>query len=159
MRSFFLLVLLCLMGVQVQAAEPQPATEHVLADGQPIVENEAIRTLHAEAQRIRLRYGLFEQTLDPELCMIAQRWACHMAGRRSMYHGGGEQIIAMGSGDLNRCFSIWMNSSPHRGWVLSRTALCGYGCQKSSNGQWYWAGVFRDRRGNVSVEVKSVDTK
>ncbi len=152
-------MVLCLMGVQVHAAEPQAAEEHVLADGQPILQNESILAMHSEAQRIRVRYGLFEQTLDPELCMIAQRWACQMAATRSMYHGGGEQIIAKGGSTASSCFNIWMGSSPHRGWVLSRMAACGYGCQKSSNGQWYWAGVFRDRRGNVSVEVKSGDTK
>jgi len=97
--------------------------------------------------------------LDPELCMIAQRWACNMAARHSMHHGGGEQIIARGVSTISGCFNIWMNSGPHRGWVLSRTAACGYGCQQSSSGQWYWAGVFRDRRGNVSVEVKRGDAK
>lgn len=118
---------------------------HELADGTHVTSNETIQAMHAEAQRLRVANGRHVQTLDAECCIIAQRWANHMAACGSMYHGGGEQIIAYGDSTISGCFRRWMNSGGHRAWVLGGAQLCGYGCQRSRSGQWYWAGVFRSK--------------
>lgn len=99
--------------------------------------------LHSECQRHRLANGRNAQELDEECCGIAQRWAEHMAARRSMYHGGGEQIIAYGYSTPAITMQVWINSGGHNAWLLSRTSRAGWGAAQSSNGTWYWAGAFR----------------
>lgn len=108
-----------------------------------LTSNARIIAMHVEAQSLREKHGLPKQELDESCCRIAQKWANVMAKRNSMFHGGGEQIIARGYPTVRKCFSGWMNSSGHRAWVLSRRELCGWGCQKSPSGQWFYAGVFR----------------
>ena len=51
--------------------------------------------------RYRTQAGLSAQSVDPDLTSVAQRWADHMASVGSMYHGGGEQIIAYSGGDVS----------------------------------------------------------
>ena len=99
--------------------------------------------MHSEAQRLRKQYSLKPQKLDEKCCKIAQDWADHMAASHSMYHGGGENIIAAGYKDVESAFGGWMASSGHRYWVLSGSDLAGWGAAKSSTGRWYWAGAFR----------------
>ena len=99
--------------------------------------------MHREAQRIRSRSGLFVQVNDESLNSIAQRWAEQMARSGSMYHGGGEQIIAYSSyPSVGTAFNLWMNSSPHRAWVMSTSGRAGWGYAVGANGG-YFAGVFR----------------
>lgn len=110
----------------------------------PVVEEQTIAVeMHNESQRLRKQYNLRPQELDEKCCKIAQGWAEHMAANHSMYHGGGEQIIAVGYPDVNNVFRAWMASSGHRYWVLSGSDLAGWGAAKSSTGRWYWAGAFR----------------
>ena len=101
-------------------------------------------TMHKEAMKHRKRYNLKPQVLDEECCRIAQKWAEQMASQHSMYHGGGEQIIAVGYATPESAFRGWMASSGHRYWVLSGTDKCGWGAAQSSTGRWYWAGAFRN---------------
>ena len=126
-----LLALAC--SVMFLAAAPQP----------PLTENTQIQAMYAAANRHRAQYGLPNQALDEELCRVAQRWAENMAARHSMYHGGGEQIIAMGYPNAEACVQGWIHSPGHRVWVLSRNARVGFGCATSSTGQLYYAGVYR----------------
>ena len=107
--------------------------------------------MHTESSRVRKERGLKVQQLDPECCKIAQKWAENMAARRSMYHGGGEQIIATGYDTVPAVFRAWLNSSGHRAWVLSGNPRAGWGAAQSSSGQWYWAGAFRRPEGEVIV--------
>jgi len=102
--------------------------------------------MHAESTRIREECGLKAQRLDEDCCTIAQKWADHMATIKSMRHGGGEQIIARGYTTVVAVFRGWMNSSGHRCWVLSKRPRAGWGAAKSSSGQWYWAGAFRNEK-------------
>lgn len=105
-----------------------------------------IQQMHKEAQTVRESSGINQHPeLDEECCKIAQNWANHMAQTNSMYHGGGEQIIAMGYDTPRMAMSAWRNSSGHWAWLGSRSDLCGWGCQRSANGTWYWAGVFRNK--------------
>ena len=99
--------------------------------------------MYLESARIRKSYKLKEQKLDPDLCKIAQKWANHMAYKNYMYHGGGEQIIASGYKTVTHCFRGWMNSPPHRNWVLTRRSKCGFAYAQSSSGICYWVGVYR----------------
>lgn len=114
------------------------------AETKPAFEATVTQTLlHSEAQRHRLANGRDVQQLDAECCAIAQKWAAHMASRQSMYHGGGEQIIAYGYATPASAVRVWINSPPHNGWLLSRTTRAGWGAAQSRNGTWYWAGAFR----------------
>lgn len=109
----------------------------------PLTENPQIQAMYAAANRHRAQYNLPPQALDEQLCQQAQRWAENMAARHSMYHGGGEQIIAMGYPTAEACVQGWIYSPGHRVWVLSRNARVGFGCAVSSTGQRYYAGVYR----------------
>ena len=100
--------------------------------------------MHKEAMKHRKQYDLKPQVLDEKCCQIAQKWAEHMASQHSMYHGGGEQIIAVGYSTPESAFRAWMASSGHRYWVLSSRDKCGWGAAQSSTGRWYWAGAFRN---------------
>lgn len=116
------------------------------ADGD-ISEYPIIKMMHEEAVKVRKENNINEElVLDEECCKIAQRWANHMAETNSMYHGGGEQIIAMGYDTPQLTMKAWRNSSGHWAWLGSKSKFCGWGCQKSSNGTWYWAGVFRNKK-------------
>ncbi|WP_437188164.1 CAP domain-containing protein [Planctomicrobium sp. SH668] len=113
------------------------------APAQPLTENGNIQAMYAAANRHRAQYSLPPQQLDEQLCQVAQRWANNMAARHSMYHGGGEQIIAMGYANPAACVQGWIYSPAHRVWVLSRNAKVGFGMAFSSTGQRYYAGVYR----------------
>lgn len=126
--------------------------DDVKEEAAPLTEHVRIRQMHREAMRIRIRYSLPEQELDEECCKVAQRWANRMAADSWMRHGGGEQIIARGYRTAETCFGGWMSSSGHRHWVLSRSQRCGWGCQKSKSGQWFWVGVYR----NASPKTQEV---
>jgi uncharacterized protein YkwD len=101
----------------------------------------AMTELH---NQYRSRIGLPAQTVDEDLSATAQRWANHMASVGSMYHGGGEQIIAYSSGDTSYSagFGLWIGSSPHRAWLCSRGDRCGFGYAIGRNGAAYFAGAF-----------------
>lgn len=112
-----------------------------------ISEYPIIKMMHAEAVQVRKDNNINEELiLDEECCKIAQRWANHMAETNSMYHGGGEQIIAMGYDTPQLTMKAWRNSSGHWAWLGSKSKFCGWGCQKSKSGVWYWAGVFRNKK-------------
>lgn len=146
----FFLAMLAVLPVYAEdekKAEPKPLKEHV-----------RIRAMHREAMVIRGRYNLPAQELDEECCKIAQRWANRMAADSWMRHGGGEQIIARGYATEKSCMAAWLRSAGHRAWLLSGKALCGWGCQKSRNGQWYWAGVFRSKKAPEPKPQESTDT-
>ena len=108
------------------------------------IEDPMTIAMHKEAMKHRKEYNLKPQILDKECCQIAQKWAEHMASQHSMYHGGGEQIVAVGYATPESAFGGWMGSSGHRYWVLSGTDKCGWGAAQSSTGRWYWAGAFRN---------------
>ena len=113
------------------------------AEKAPLVEHPTIKAMHTEA--IARRGGRVID-LDEECCQIAQKWADHMAARGCFHHGGGEQIIARGYPTVKSCFAGWMNSPGHRRWVLSNSARCGWGYQRSASGHPYWVGVFRGKK-------------
>lgn len=108
---------------------------------QKLSEQQTIQEMQKEAIRVR---GGREIVLDEECCKIAQRWANYMARSGRFGHGGGEQIIAHGYPSVRACFAGWMNSPGHRAWVLSNSARCGWGFQRSASGHCYWVGVFRN---------------
>lgn len=99
--------------------------------------------LHTEAQRHRVANGREPQKLDSELCGVAQRWAETMAARNSMYHGGGEQIVAYGTRSAPATVAMWIASGPHNAWLLSSCTKAGWGAAQSRSGTWFWAGAFR----------------
>ena len=128
---------------------------------EPVVEPDfttepAIVEMHTVAMRRRERSGLRLQVLDRDCCTIAQRWANHMAATGSMYHGGGEQIIASGYATAEAAIAAWEASSGHRAWLFGGSDRCGWGCQRAANGTWFWAGAFRSRESGV-VNVTTSD--
>lgn len=109
---------------------------------------------HAAAMAIihnqhRASAGLSAQELDDQLTATAQNWANRMASVGSMYHGGGEQIIAYSGGDhsYEAGFRLWLGSSPHRAWLYSRGDRCGFGYAIGRNGCAYYAGAFSGSAG------------
>ena len=121
----------CLLAAVAMGDEPprwEPSDSQVL--------------LHAEAQRHRLANGRDAQELDAECCRIAQAWAETMAARRSMFHGGDEQIVAWNGGSMSQAFGMWRSSGGHNAWLLSSTTRAGWG-HASNGGSHYWAGAFR----------------
>ena len=103
-----------------------------------------VKKMHEVATAKRKAYGLEPQVLDEECCEIAQKWANHLAENNYFYHGGGEQIIAMGYDTSESVFGGWLASSGHRYWVLSGADKCGWGAAKSAGGTWFWVGVYRN---------------
>lgn len=91
----------------------------------------------------RVSRGLRPHKLDADLCRLSQRWAETMAARNSMYHGGGENIIAYGTASAPATMSMWRASGPHNGFLLSGTTRSGWGHAVSASGTHYWAGAFR----------------
>lgn len=130
LRLFALVCCLSFLGAAPE--EPKPLKEHP-----------RIQAMHKAATRWRSQYGQPEQQLDEELCEMAQRWANQMAAYNSMYHGGGEQVIAYGYPNAQACIQGWVSSPAHAAWVLGGSRRCGFGCQRGSNGMMYWAGVYR----------------
>lgn len=128
------------------------ATQTVTFEATPVQ-----KQLHELCQQYRASSGRGSQELDAECCRIAQRWAENMARRHSMYHGGGEQIIAYGYPTASNAMIAWRNSGGHRAWLLSGTNRAGWGYAVASNGTPYWAGAFR--RGEVvTVTVREETT-
>ena len=109
-----------------------------------VLPTENQKETYEAAMRARERCCLKPQTLDPELCKIAQKWAEQMAATNCMYHGGGEQIIAKGYRTPESVVNAWMNSDGHRRWILSKCSRVGFGYARSKSGHPYWAGVYRN---------------
>ncbi|SFJ32352.1 CAP domain-containing protein [Planctomicrobium piriforme] len=109
----------------------------------PLTQDSQIQAMYAAANKQRAQYGLPVQNLDEALCQTAQRWAQNMAARESMYHGGGEQIIAMGYPNAEACIQGWIYSPGHRVWVLGRNGSVGFGAARSASGRMFYAGVYR----------------
>ena len=115
-----------------------------------VSEQPKIVEMQKVATELRKDRGLVTQTLNEELCALSQKWAEHMAKNHSMYHGGGENIIAAGYKTPRSAFNGWLSSPGHSYWVLSGADQCGWGAAQSSTGTWYWVGAFRN-----SAVVKS----
>jgi len=109
----------------------------------PLTENPRIQEMYSASIQYRSQAGLHAQHLDEDLCKIAQRWANQMAAQNMMYHGGGEQVIGRGYANGTACVQGWINSPGHRAFVMGGSTRCGFGCQRGSNGQWFYAGVYR----------------
>jgi uncharacterized protein YkwD len=131
-------------NIPAAASEPAEAAE----EGQRHTVNRAFLT-HSDAMtaihnQYRVQMGLDAQAVDPNLSVVAQRWAEQMAASCSLYHGGGEQIIAYSGGDrsYDAGFRTWLGSSPHRAWLCSRGDRCGFGYAVGRNGCAYYAGAF-----------------
>ncbi len=123
-------------------APPETTAAKVAGDieaAKPISER-----LHEVAQSYRERSKLPRQELDAECNQIAQNWANHMASVQSMYHGGGENIIAYGTSTPEATMQMWINSPGHRAFVMGGNQRAGWGAAKAKNGTWYWAGAFRN---------------
>ena len=112
-------------------------------DVDKLTENPRIVEMNQIAQKKRSQHDKVELELDEECCHMAQEWANYMAENNQFRHGKKEQIIAYGYPNANAAFKGWMNSRGHRRWMLSNSKKCGWGCQQSKKGEWYWVGVFR----------------
>lgn len=129
----------------------------VAAPLQAETHSELMTRLHNE---IRAQAGLAPQAVDDNLTQVAQRWAETMAARGSMYHGGGEQIIAYSSGDTSyqAGFRLWQNSPPHRAWLFCRGPACGFGYAVGRNGAAYYAGAFQGLTASVATTASYSST-
>lgn len=111
-----------------------------------VPDNSKIAEMHRVATQIRKDRGLDSQELSKDLCQVSQKWAEHLAENHYFYHGGGENVIAVGYKTPQAAFNGWLSSPGHRYWILSNTDQCGWGAAKSSNGTWYWVGTFRSSK-------------
>jgi uncharacterized protein YkwD len=125
------------LGAAFLLTEPQP---------EKLVEHPGIQQLHAAAIRVREQAGITTHyVLDEECCKLAQQHANWMAANHSMQHGVHDQIIASGYSTIPAALNGWRNSGGHWSWLAGRSQLCGFGYQRSSSGQWFYCGVFRNR--------------
>ena len=112
-----------------------------------LIDNPTIIAMHQVANEKRSQCKKCKRSeleLNEKCCRMAQEWANHMAKVDKRYHGKNDQIIASGYKDIQTVFSAWMKSNGHRTWILKRNITkCGWGCQQSKGGTWYWVGVFR----------------
>lgn len=99
--------------------------------------------LHTEAQRHRVASGREPQKLDAELCAMCQRHAEWMASRGQMFHGSGENIVCRGASTAPDAIVTWLNSGPHRAFLMGGATQAGWGAAQSRSGTWFWAGAFR----------------
>jgi uncharacterized protein YkwD len=136
-----------LLVVAVTAAQAQDAPPPVSVSTQEV--------LHAEANAARARHGLAPLQIDANLNQLCQNWANHMASRRWMYHGGGENIIACGQTSCRGAINSWLGSPGHRAFVLGHALVAGWGHAVDSNGRHYWAGAFRSGDGEATVQVNT----
>jgi hypothetical protein len=116
----------------------------VLFAGDSLIAHPGIQQMHAEAIRVREAAGITTHyVLDEDLCRLCQRWAQHMAATESMYHGGGENIIAMGYATIPDAIRAWRNSGGHWAHMGGRDKRAGWGYAISRSGRYYWAGAMR----------------
>jgi uncharacterized protein YkwD len=95
--------------------------------------------------QLRIQNGLPAHQVSPHLTMLAQKHAEWMAQTGSFVHNynhGYPEIIYWNARSISSAFSGWMNSSPHRGIILSRNACVGYGFAIGRNVLTYWCGLF-----------------
>lgn len=110
----------------------------------------AIRMLEY-SNKLRIARGLKPHLQSDKCDKISQDWSDYMARTGSFRHGGGENIIAyfyptngkLSDKDIARIFGIWMNSRPHRAFILSSSKYAGYGLSYGRNGRVYASGTFR----------------
>jgi len=116
----------------------------LLCPGMPwAVDNPSTQAIHQEASAWRTHYGLPQQRLDENCCILAQKHADYMARHEWYEHGRHDQVINRGSRSTAACVSSWIYSAPHRAWLLSANRRSGWGHAVSRNGTHYWAGVFK----------------
>jgi uncharacterized protein YkwD len=142
--------------------EVKQETPHVVQKvAMNLPENSHSVAMTAIHNRYRAQSGLSEQSVDPQLSNVAQRWAEHMASVGSMYHGAGEQIIAYSGGDTSyeAGFRTWLGSSPHRAWLCSRGDRCGFGYAMGRNGCAYYAGAFGSSSTSSTSSTSSSDSE
>ena len=115
-----------------------------VADEEKISKRPEIIQMHFLGTKKRTKNKRKPLALDEECCIMAQEWANYMAKTGKFHHGKKDQIISRGYQSTDHAFRSWMNSSGHRYWLLNKKSTkCGWGCQQSKGGTWYWVGVFR----------------
>ena len=115
-----------------------------VGDEEKISKRPEIIQMHFLGTKKRTKNKRKPLALDEECCIMAQEWANYMAKTGKFHHGKKDQIISRGYQSTDHAFRSWMNSSGHRYWLLSKQSTkCGWGCQQSKGGTWYWVGVFR----------------
>lgn len=141
-------------GEAAPTAETDGANATVTANKPVVTHSVAMAAIH---NYYRAQSGLSAQSVDDNLTNVAQNWANHMASVGSMYHGGGEQIIAYSGGDrsYDAGFRTWLGSSPHRAWLCSRGDRCGFGYAIGRNGCAYYAGAFGSSYSAAAVSTSN----
>ena len=115
-----------------------------VTDEEKISQRPEILQMHFLGTKKRTKNKRKPLALDEECCKMAQKWANYMAKTGKFHHGKNDQIISRGYQSTDPAFCGWMNSKGHRYWLLSKQSTkCGWGCQQSKGGTWYWVGVFR----------------
>ena len=108
-----------------------------------LVKHPVIVELHERHNAERMRVGLQPLSLDPEMCLAAQRHATWMSETGWFSHSGlpYRENIFMGVWSAADAVNGWIWSPAHHGNMLSGTKA-GYGYQYI-NGRASWVGVFQ----------------
>ena len=115
-----------------------------VTDEEKISQRPEILQMHFLGTKKRTKNKRKPLALDQECGKRAQKLANYMAQTGKVHHGKNDQIISRGYQSTDHAFCGWMNSKGHRYWLLSKQSTkCGWGCQQSKGGTWYWVGVFR----------------
>lgn len=124
-------------------AEDMPTTE---APAEPAAQQEfsliaVEENILEKTNKERTSRGLPPLEIDESLVESARQHAAWMASRRILQHTRkpvGENI-ATGQADSTQAVRTWMNSSPHRANILSRTwSRVGAAAYTSPEGRIYW---------------------
>lgn len=128
-----------------------------LSDSNVPVTTRVIELVNAE----RVQQGLAPLRYDSRLATAAQRHADDQAQRQQMSHTGGDgssagdrisragygwrswsENVALGYSSPAAVVNGWMNSSGHRGNILSANVDTGVGAAVGPDGRIYWTQVF-----------------
>ena len=109
-----------------------------------LVEHPTIQKLLELHNQERARNGLAPSTLNPEMCLAAQKHAVWMAETGWFQHSGLPylEIIYHGLPTPELTVQGWIASPPHHSIIISGATRVGFGYQLRG-GYPYWVGVFR----------------
>jgi uncharacterized protein YkwD len=123
-----------------------------------LMKNPLIIAMYNQNNIMRQRVGLPAQQLNFALVCAAQNHANYMAkfnrldhflngnpsqrAREYGYVGGVAENIARGQRGVVEVFNDWKSSRGHYKNMRSNAKYVGVGCQRGSNGQWYWVTLY-----------------
>ncbi len=141
----WILTLGCVAGLATMTVAANESTVKVQQPGKYdwLVQHPTIQALVARTNQHRAQMGRGPVTINPEMCLAAQRHATWMADSGAFQHSGLPymEIIFNGPTSVEGAIQGWIASPAHHNIMLSGSEV-GFGYQLR-NGRPCWVGVFR----------------